>query len=44
MLIVMKHGASEEQIAAVVRTIEEMGYGAEPIPGVGSTRCLGCFG
>jgi 3-deoxy-7-phosphoheptulonate synthase len=33
MLIVMKHGASEEEIAAVVRVIEEMGYGAEPIPG-----------
>ncbi|UCG74693.1 MAG: 3-deoxy-7-phosphoheptulonate synthase [Gemmatimonadota bacterium] len=33
MLIVMKHGASEENVAAVVRAVEAMGYEAEPIPG-----------
>jgi 3-deoxy-7-phosphoheptulonate synthase len=33
MLVVMKHNASEAQIESVVDTIEEMGYGARPIPG-----------
>lgn len=33
MLVVMKHGATPEQIQDVVRTIERMGYRAEPIPG-----------
>ncbi len=33
MLVVMKHGATESQVEDVVRTIEEMGYRAEPIPG-----------
>ncbi len=33
MLIVMRHGASEDQIAAVVRAIEALGYDAERIPG-----------
>ena len=33
MLVVMKHGATESQVEAVVRTIEEMGHRAEPIPG-----------
>ncbi len=33
MLVVMKHGATAEQIERVVETIEDMGYGAEPIPG-----------
>ena len=33
MLIVMKHGASDDQIGAVVHAIEEMGYGAEIVPG-----------
>ena len=33
MLIVMRHGASEEDIRRVVGTIEEMGYQARPMPG-----------
>jgi 3-deoxy-7-phosphoheptulonate synthase len=33
MLIVMRHGAVEEEIARVVATIEEMGYQARPMPG-----------
>jgi 3-deoxy-7-phosphoheptulonate synthase len=33
MLIVMKHNATEDQIASIVDTIKEMGYGARPIPG-----------
>ena len=33
MLIVMRHGAAEEEIQAVVATIEEMGYQARPMPG-----------
>ena len=33
MLVVMKHKASKEEIDAVVETIQEMGYGARPIPG-----------
>jgi 3-deoxy-7-phosphoheptulonate synthase len=33
MLVVMKHGASSEQIDEVVRTIEDMGYRARPMPG-----------
>src|SRR5437899_8662790 len=33
MLIVMQHGASPTQIDAVVKTIEEMGYQARPMPG-----------
>ena len=33
MLVVMKHNASQGDIDAVVETIEEMGYGARPIPG-----------
>ena len=33
MLIVMRHGAAEEEIRAVVATIEEMGYQARPMPG-----------
>ncbi|MFO7894688.1 MAG: 3-deoxy-7-phosphoheptulonate synthase [Longimicrobiales bacterium] len=33
MLVVMNHGAPEEDIERVVDTIEEMGYGARPIPG-----------
>lgn len=33
MLIVMKHGASHEQIAAVVKVIEELGYEARPMGG-----------
>jgi 3-deoxy-7-phosphoheptulonate synthase len=33
MLIVMRHGAPEEDIQRVVGTIEEMGYEARPMPG-----------
>jgi len=33
MLVVMKHGASREEIDRVADTIREMGYEAEPIPG-----------
>ncbi|MFN2399677.1 MAG: 3-deoxy-7-phosphoheptulonate synthase [Gemmatimonadaceae bacterium] len=37
MLVVMKHDATREEIAGVVRTIEEMGYGARPMPGAQRT-------
>ncbi|HEU0016692.1 MAG TPA: 3-deoxy-7-phosphoheptulonate synthase [Longimicrobium sp.] len=33
MLVVMRHDATEQDVAAVVRTIEEMGYEARPMPG-----------
>jgi 3-deoxy-7-phosphoheptulonate synthase len=33
MLIVMEHGATADQVERVVRTIEEIGYSARPIPG-----------
>ena len=33
MLVVMKHGATPSQVDAVVRTIEELGYRARPMPG-----------
>jgi 3-deoxy-7-phosphoheptulonate synthase len=33
MLIVMKHNARPEEVDAVVRVIEEMGYEGRPIPG-----------
>ena len=33
MLIVMRHGAAEEEVRRVVDTIEEMGYQARPMPG-----------
>ena len=33
MLVVMRPGATPEQTQRVVRTIEEMGYAAHPIPG-----------
>jgi 3-deoxy-7-phosphoheptulonate synthase len=33
MLIVMRHGAAEEDIRRVAVTIEEMGYQARPMPG-----------
>src|SRR6478736_9353290 len=33
MLIVMRHGAPEEDILQVIATIEEMGYQARPMPG-----------
>ena len=37
MLVVMKHDASQLEIDAVVRTIEEMGYEARPMPGAQRT-------
>ncbi|GAC1516537.1 MAG: 3-deoxy-7-phosphoheptulonate synthase [Gemmatimonadaceae bacterium] len=37
MLVVMQHGAGELDIARVVRTIEEMGYQARPMPGAQRT-------
>jgi 3-deoxy-7-phosphoheptulonate synthase len=33
MLVVMRHGAAQEDIDRVVATIEEMGYTARPMPG-----------
>ncbi len=33
MLVVMRHDATQKDVDAVVRTIEEMGYEARPIPG-----------
>ena len=33
MLVVMQHGASQSEVDRVVRTIEEMGYQARPMPG-----------
>ncbi|HEX7048683.1 MAG TPA: 3-deoxy-7-phosphoheptulonate synthase [Longimicrobiales bacterium] len=33
MLVVMSHGASEQDVRRVVETIEEMGYEARPMPG-----------
>ena len=37
MLVVMKHGASQAEIDAVVEVIEEMGYEARPMPGAQRT-------
>ena len=33
MLIVMRHGAPQEDVDRVVSAIEEMGYQARPMPG-----------
>ncbi len=33
MLIVMRHGATEEEVRRVIAVIEEMGYKARPMPG-----------
>ena len=33
MLVVMRHDATTAQVDAVVRTIEDMGYEARPMPG-----------
>ena len=33
MLVVMKHGASETEVQAVVDEIERLGYEARPMPG-----------
>ena len=37
MLVVMQHGASPAEIDRVVKTIEEMGYQARPMPGAQRT-------
>lgn len=37
MLVVMEHGASDEQVKRVVATIEELGYQARPMPGAQRT-------
>jgi 3-deoxy-7-phosphoheptulonate synthase len=37
MLVVMKHGASQEEVDAVVAVIREMGYEARPMPGTQRT-------
>jgi 3-deoxy-7-phosphoheptulonate synthase len=37
MLVVMRHGATDREVAAVVRVIEEMGYQARPMPGAQRT-------
>ncbi len=37
MLVVMRHGATASEIDRVVRTIEEMGYEARPMPGAQRT-------
>jgi 3-deoxy-7-phosphoheptulonate synthase len=37
MLVVMRHGATADQVQAVVKTIEEMGYTARPMPGAQRT-------
>ncbi|NNF39047.1 MAG: 3-deoxy-7-phosphoheptulonate synthase, partial [Gemmatimonadetes bacterium] len=43
MLVVMKHNASAEAIEAVVDAIQDMGYGARPIPG-GQRTAVGLIG
>lgn len=43
MLVVMKQNASPAEIDAVVKAIEEMGYGASPIPG-GQRTAVGLIG
>ncbi|GAC1658697.1 MAG: 3-deoxy-7-phosphoheptulonate synthase [Gemmatimonadaceae bacterium] len=37
MLVVMQHGATDQEVARVVATIEEMGYQALPMPGAQRT-------
>ncbi|HKG95883.1 MAG TPA: 3-deoxy-7-phosphoheptulonate synthase [Gemmatimonadaceae bacterium] len=37
MLVVMQHGATAEDVTRVVALIEEMGYGARPMPGAQRT-------
>jgi 3-deoxy-7-phosphoheptulonate synthase len=37
MLVVMAHGATQDEIGTVVRVIEEMGYEARPMPGAQRT-------
>lgn len=43
MLVVMKHNASDEEIAEVMETIKEMGYDARAIPG-GQRTAVGLIG
>jgi 3-deoxy-7-phosphoheptulonate synthase len=43
MIVVMDHGASEEQISAVIARIEELGFVAHPIRGVERT-VIGAIG
>ena len=43
MLVVMENNATEEQVAVVVRAIEEMGYQARPMPG-GQRTAVGLVG
>ncbi|ABQ28445.1 3-deoxy-7-phosphoheptulonate synthase [Geotalea uraniireducens] len=43
MLIVMSYNAGEEEIDAVVKAVEEMGYKAKPIPG-GERTAIGVLG
>ncbi|MCL5271446.1 MAG: 3-deoxy-7-phosphoheptulonate synthase [bacterium] len=43
MIIVMEPGSSKERIDAVIRRIEDLGYGAHPIYGVERT-VIGCVG
>ncbi len=33
MLIVMRHGATPDEVQKVISVIEEMGYQAQPMPG-----------
>ncbi len=37
MLIVMRHGATRDEVEKVISVIEEMGYQAQPMPGVQRT-------
>jgi 3-deoxy-7-phosphoheptulonate synthase len=37
MLVVMEHGATQDQVKRVVATIEELGYQARPMPGAQRT-------
>ena len=37
MLVVMKHGATPDQVDGVVSAIESMGYRARPMPGAQRT-------
>src|ERR671923_2475800 len=43
MLIVMRHGAPQEDVDRVVATIEDMGYQARPMPG-GQRTAVGLVG
>ena len=37
MLVVMQHGATEDEVRRVIQTIEELGYEARPMPGAQRT-------